>query len=78
MKTYIRMAAVSALAAISLTACAGSGFVPASQAPRVYTAAHDTVDGECQPVHLQREMNNTVEHVRVVRCVSDSGGVTPK
>ena len=63
MKTQIKVALLSVGATLSLAACAGSGFVPASQAPRPYTAAHDIIDGQCR------------DHGNIVRCPQESGGV---
>lgn len=80
MKTRSTLALAVVGAALSLSACAGSGFVPASQAPRPYTAAHDIVDGECRNVNLKATTSNPVDrvlpdHVTVVRCPQEAGGV---
>lgn len=80
MKTKSTLALFAVGAALSLSACAGSGFVPASQAPRPYTAAHDIIDGQCRDVNLKATTSNAVDrvlpnHVRVVRCPQESGGV---
>ena len=80
MKRQIKSALFAGIATVSLAACAGSGFVPASQAPRPYTAAHDIIDGECRDVNLKATTSNAVDrvipdHVRVVRCPQEAGGV---
>ncbi|PZP57269.1 MAG: hypothetical protein DI586_00900 [Micavibrio aeruginosavorus] len=80
MKKQIKVVLLSAAATISLAACAGSGFVPASQAPRPYTAAHDIIDGQCRDVNLQATTSNAVDrvlpdHITVVRCPQEAGGV---
>ncbi len=68
------------VALLSLSAC--EGFVPAPQGPRVYTAAHDTVDGECQNVRITRDYpGNTIDaalpnHTRAVKCLTDMGQTT--
>lgn len=80
MKKQIKLALFAAIATASLAACAGSGFVPASQAPRPYTAAHDIIDGQCRDVNLKSTTSNAVDrvlpdHVTVVRCPQEAGGV---
>lgn len=80
MKTHIKSALIAGIATLSLTACAGSGFVPASQAPRPYTAAHDIIDGQCRDVNLKSTTSNAVDRMlpndkRVVRCPQEAGGV---
>lgn len=59
MKKQIKTALFATVATISLAACAGSGFVPASQTPRPYTAAHDIIDGQCRDVNLKATTSNT-------------------
>lgn len=74
-KLFVPLAAV-----LALSAC--QGFVPAPQGPRVYTAAHDTVDGDCQSVRVQTvSPNGTVEEYlpnngKIVKCVTDMGQTT--
>ena len=80
MKTQIKTAILATVATLSLTACAEWGFVPASQAPQPYTAAHDIIDGQCRDVNLRSVTSNPVDRVlpqdiRVVRCPQEAGGV---
>ena len=80
MKKQIKTALFAAVATVSLAACSGSGFVPASQAPRPYTAAHDIIDGQCRDVNLRATTSNAVDrvlpnNVKVVRCPQEAGGV---
>jgi hypothetical protein len=80
MKKQIFASALACASVLALTACAGSGFVPASQAPRPYTAAHDIIDGQCRDVNLKATTSNAVDrvlpnNVRVVRCPQEAGGV---
>ena len=80
MKKQIQTALFATVATLSLAACAGSGFVPLSQAPRPYTAAHDIVDGQCRDVSLRSTTSNAVDRVLphdsvVVRCPQEAGGV---
>ena len=80
MKKQIFASALACASVLALTACAGSGFVPASQAPRPYTAAHDIIDGHCRDVNLKATTSNAVDrvlpnNVRVVRCPQEAGGV---
>ena len=63
MKKQIKVALLATAAMISLTACESMGFVPASQTPPPYTAAHDIIDGQCR------------EHGNIVRCPQEAGGV---
>ena len=78
MKKQILGLALASAATITLSAC--SGFVPLSQAPRPYTAAHDIIDGQCRDVNLKATTGNAVDrmlpdHVTVVRCPQEAGGV---
>lgn len=80
MKTQIKTILLAATATLSLTACAEWGFVPASQAPQPYTAAHDIIDGQCRDINLKSVTSNAVDRVlphdvRVVRCPQEAGGV---
>lgn len=80
MKKHIKTMLFAGIATLSLAACEGAGFVPASQAPRPYTAAHDIIDGECRDVNLKSTTSNAVDrvlpnNVRVVRCPQEAGGV---
>ena len=80
MKKQISASVLACASVLALTACAGSGFVPASQAPRPYTAAHDIIDGQCRDVNLKATTSNAVDrvlpnNVKVVRCPQEAGGV---
>lgn len=80
MKKQIKTALFAAVATVSLAACSGAGFVPASQAPRPYTAAHDIIDGQCREVNLKSTTSHTANrvlpnHAKVVRCPQEAGGV---
>ncbi len=74
--TFNKVALVTALTmTAALGACAN--FTPASQAPRTYVAAHDTIDGDCRneraPVTHRKDGKWTVEDTlpqygHFVRC----------
>lgn len=57
---------LSLIATTSLLAACSSNVTirPASQAPRPYIAAHDSVDGECK-----KEVNQP--HGELVRCMNE-------
>ena len=63
---FQKTACVTLLSAtLALGACSyNTGFRPASQSPRTYVAAHDTIDGECRSEVTQAGTSSKVKHYR--------------
>ncbi len=49
---------------LALGACSNADIRPASQAPRTYVSAHDTIDGECRSEVSQVGTGSNVKHYR--------------